>query len=136
MLGRVGEHDYVDTARFPRAEVVADLLVLRADEPLFFANAEPVLSLARAEVLRKPGARVVVLSLEESPNLDSTALESLGEFSAWLHARGCEIRVARLRNSVHEALQRADFPQLQGAALDYSSVDDAVRGERVSSQSD
>jgi MFS superfamily sulfate permease-like transporter len=131
VLGRVGEHDYVDIARFPRAELVADFLILRADEPLFFANADPVLALARAEVLRKPGARVVVLSLEESSNLDSTALESLGEFSAWLQARGCEIRVARLRGAVHDALQRADFPQLQGAALEYSSVDDAVRGERV-----
>ena len=136
VLGRMGDHDYVDAARFPRAEVLADLLVLRADEPLFFANADPVLALARAEVLRNPGARVVVLSLEESPNLDSTALESLGEFSAWLQARGCEIRVARLRGAVHDALQRADFPQLRGAALEYSSVDDAVRGKRVNLTSD
>jgi MFS superfamily sulfate permease-like transporter len=136
VLGRVGEHDYVDITRFPRAEVTADFLVLRADEPLFFANAEPVMALARAEVMRKPGARFVVLSLEESPNLDSTALESLGEFCGWLQARGCEIRVARLRGPVHDALQRADFPQLQGAALEYSSVDDAVRGERMNLPAD
>jgi MFS superfamily sulfate permease-like transporter len=116
--------------------VTADFLVLRTDEPLFFANAEPVMVLARGEVLRKPGARVVVLSLEESPNLDSTALESLGEFSVWLQARGCEIRVARLRGAVHDALQRADFPQLRGAALEYSSVDDAVRGERMNLPAD
>ena len=35
------------------AERDADMLVLRPDEPLFFANAEPLLALAREQVLRK-----------------------------------------------------------------------------------
>jgi SulP family sulfate permease len=78
----------------------------------------------------------VLLSLEESSDLDSTALEALGEFCAWVQAGGREIRVARLRRTTRDALQRADFPQLRGTALDYSSVDDAVRGECVSMRTD
>ena len=82
-------------------------------------------------MLKRPQAKTVVVSLEESPDLDSTALEAFAEFCAWLRARGCELRVARLRSSTRDALERAAIGQLPSAALDYSSVDDAVRGQRV-----
>jgi sulfate permease, SulP family len=132
VLGRVGEHDYVNVERFPQAHTSPELLVLRPEEPLFFANAEPLLSRARALVLERTGTHRVVLNLEESPDLDSTALETLGEFCAWLAARGIELRVARLRHTVRDALLRAQLPQLPASTLDYSSVDDAVKGECVS----
>jgi MFS superfamily sulfate permease-like transporter len=52
---------------------------LRPNAPLFFANAEGAL----AEVARmaaSDGAQTIVLSLEQSADLDSTAAEALGEF--------------------------------------------------------
>jgi MFS superfamily sulfate permease-like transporter len=106
------------------------MLVLRPEE-LFFANADPLLAMAREQVLKHPAAKVVVLSLEESPDLDSTALEALGEFCAWLAARGVDIRLARLKEGSRDALLRANLEQVPPSALDYSSVDDAVRGERI-----
>jgi sulfate permease, SulP family len=131
LLGRMGEHDYVSLARFPQAVSVPGMLVLRPEEPLFFGNAEPLLAQARHLVLAQPAVRLVVLSLEESFDLDSTALETLGEFCAWLNLRGVSIRLARLKDKAREALARAAFAQLPAAALEYSSVDDAVRGEPV-----
>ena len=132
VLGRVGEHDYVGVERFPQAHTVPGMLVLRPEEPLFFANAEPLFAAARALVRAQGTTRLVVLSLEESPDLDSTALETLGEFSAWLGARGAGVRVARLKERAREALLRAWLAGLPPGELDYSSVDDAVRGECVS----
>jgi len=70
----------------------------------------------------------VVFSLEESPDLDGTALESLGEFAAWLAARKIELRVARLKEASRDALMRAGFGALPADGLDFSSVDDAVSG--------
>jgi MFS superfamily sulfate permease-like transporter len=131
VLGRVGEHDYVSITRFTKAEVLPAMLVLRPDEPLFFGNAEPLFLQARERVLRQPAVKLVVFSLEESADLDSTALESLGEYCSWLNGRGAELRVARLKDAARDALLRANLPQLSGAALDYSSVDDAVRGQCV-----
>jgi sulfate permease, SulP family len=128
VLGRVGQHDYVSIVRFPKAQILPGMLVLRPDEPLFFGNAEPLFSQARAAVMRQPGTKLIILSLEESADLDSTALESLGEYCGWLHARGGELRLARLKDAARDALLNANLPQLSGPALDYSSVDDAVRG--------
>ncbi len=130
VLGRVGAHDYVSVERYARAAAEPGMLILRPEAPLFFANAEPLLAQARA--LAAPGTKIVILSLEETPDLDSTALEALSEFCLWLSARGIGLRVARLKELAREALLRAQLPVLPAATLDYWSVDDAVRGERVS----
>jgi MFS superfamily sulfate permease-like transporter len=131
VLGRVGEHDYVSVKRFPEAVTSPDMLVLRPEEPLFFANAEPIMNQVREQVLAQPAAKLLILSLEESPDLDSTALETLREFSAWFRSRGGELRVARIKEEARDALLRAGVYGLRGDALDYSSVDDAVRGHCV-----
>jgi MFS superfamily sulfate permease-like transporter len=128
VLGRMGAHDFVSVERFPQAACTPGILVLRPEEPMFFANAEPLLALARQRVLQQTEVRVVVFSLEESPDLDGTALECLGEFAAWLAARKIELRLARLKEASRDALMRANFSSLPATALDYSSVDDAVSG--------
>ena len=126
VLGRVGAHDFVSLERFPQAPSSPGLLVMRPEEPQFFANAEPLFAEARRCVLQGTDVRLVILSLEESPDLDGTALESLGEFAAWLTARHVGMRVARLKERSRDALMRADFIQLPLAALEYASVDDAA----------
>ena len=131
VLGRIGEHDFVNVERFPAARQLPGLLVVRPEVPLFFANAEPVLGQVRERVLAAPAARVVVLSLEESPDLDSTSLEVLGELCSWLAARDVELRLARLKDAARDALARSNLTQLPADALLYASVDDAVRKQRV-----
>ncbi len=126
VLGRMGAHDFVSVARFPQAVCTPGILIMRPEEPLIFANVEPLLALARQCVLRQSHVRLVILSLEESPDLDGTVLESLGEFAAWLSARNIEMRIARLKESSRDALLRASFAELPAARLDYASVDDAA----------
>src|SRR5215469_1634748 len=60
VLGRVGDHDFVNVARFPAATQVPGILVVRPEEPLFFANAEPLLAQVRQQVRASPSAKVVV----------------------------------------------------------------------------
>jgi len=131
VLGRMGDHDYVSIERQPAALTVPEMLVVRPEEPLFFANADPLLAQVRARVVASPQAKLVILSLEESPDLDGTVLEALTEFCSWLAARGRQLRLARVKDRAREALLRANLTLLPEDALDYWSVDDAVRGVRV-----
>ena len=127
-LGRLpGSHDFVTLVEHPEARSPDGLLILRPEEPLFFANAESVLALARQRVESCTDCRTVVLSLEESPDLDGTTLEALADFAAWLGSRNTPLRVARLKDGVRELLLRAALPQLPPQALDYWSVEDAAR---------
>jgi len=131
VLGRVGEHDFLSVERFPAATPVPGMLVIRPEEPLFFANAEPVLAQVRERLRADPAVKVLVLSLEESPDLDSTSLEVLGELCSWLAGRGVELRLARLKDSARDALVRSNLRHLPPDELHYASVDDAVRKQRV-----
>ncbi|MFC5742203.1 SulP family inorganic anion transporter [Dyella tabacisoli] len=128
VLGRLADsHDFVDIAQHPAATGLPGVLILRPEEPLFFANAEPVLALARRSVSEQAQLHAVIVSLEESPDLDGTALEALADFADWLSARGIVLRVARVKDMVRELLLRAALPQLPPQALDDWSVEDAVR---------
>lgn len=134
VLGRLANsHDFVDIAQHPNATSPPGMLILRPEEPLFFANAESVMALARMQVQQRSDVKQVILSLEASPDLDSTALESLGDFSGWLQARGVGLRVARLKDETRALLQRAALPQLSSQALDSWSVEDAVSASMATS---
>jgi sulfate permease, SulP family len=127
VLGRLADgHDFIDIEKHPDAVQPPGLLILRPEEPLFFANAESVMSLARDKVEQRSGLKQVILSLEESPDLDSTSLEALIDFAHWLQSRHVALCVARLKDATRALLLRADVPQLTPQALNNWSVEDAV----------
>ena len=127
VLGRLADsHDFVSVALHPDARVLPDVLILRPEEPLFFANVDAVLETAAAQLAAAPRAHTLVLSLEESPNLDGTAIEALGQFAALVCGGGRVLRLARLKDSVLAVLTSAALPQLTGHALSGASVDAVV----------
>jgi MFS superfamily sulfate permease-like transporter len=128
-LGRVGAgHDFAPLERHEGARPVPGLLVLRPEEPLFFANAEAVLDAALARLVADPSARALVLSLEESPDLDGTAIEALVQFADTVARQGRALRLARLKDRVREVLGRVVLPGIPSAALTAGSVDAVVTG--------
>lgn len=134
VLGRLGEsHDYVKLALHRNARAQPELLILRLDEPLFFVNAERSLHLARAMLEERAGPlRKVILSLEESPDLDGSSVEALRDFAAFVRQQGLSLALARLKEPAYMVLQLAlgDLLAVQaGPALLLSelSVAEAVR---------
>jgi len=127
VLGRLdGGHDFVSITAHPDAVTTPEVLILRPEEPLFYGNVEAVLDAAAAQLARQPRARTLVLSLEESPDLDGTSIEALGEFARQLERGGCALRLARLKDPAFEVLAAAALPGLAGAALSGASVDAVV----------
>jgi len=132
-LGQIaGTHDFVDVSRNPDAKTASDILILRPEEPLFFANAERVLAevTSRAEVA--PEIRTVILSLEESSDFDSTALDALLECEAGLKRSGRSLLLARVKDGIRDVLLTAGAGRLAEAC--FWSVADAAaaagRGEK------
>lgn len=124
-LGRIGHsHDYVDIARHSDAVAPTDVAIWRPATPLFFANAERILALVAARTHAEPGLRAVVLSLEESNDLDSTALDALIEFDRSMAAAGLPVQLARLHDRARDLLNAAGAGDLARSGT--YSVDDAV----------
>lgn len=127
-LGRLEQsHDYVDTARHPQATVPKGMLIARPDEPIFFGNADAVFAAVRLRVQSSEPLTRVVLSLEESPNLDATSIEALCDFAVWTRQRQVELVLTRVKDSVRDVLAQVDSADLPAMAYAPWSVDDAVQ---------
>ena len=113
ILGRVpglaGLHNIDD---YPDAEQVPGLLVFRYDAPLCFANAADFRSRALAAVDAQP-AKVewFLLNAEAIVELDTTAVETLAQFTRDLGRRGVVFAMARVKQELRLQLAR-------GALLD------------------
>ncbi len=129
ILGRLGHsHDFVSKVAHPEAQEIHGILILRPETWLFFANADRILAQARRYV-KAAGLDVhtVILSLEESPDLDSSSVEAISGFCTALLAENKQVLFARLKTPVLQLLSRAAIPGLAQEALGDLSVDDAVR---------
>ena len=130
VLGELGRtRDFVDLARHPEAAEAAGVLVVRPEAPLFFANAERTLFAVRGLAQARPSSTTVVVSLEESADLDSTALEALLELDTWMQRSGRRLVLARAKDGVRELLQRAQ-PMAASPLACFWSVADAVDAAR------
>ncbi|MFV0280689.1 MAG: SulP family inorganic anion transporter [Rhodoblastus sp.] len=123
-LGRLKDgHDFIEASQ-PDACVDPRIVVLRPTEPLFFANAEFVFTELAARLKADGAARAVILSLEETSDIDSTALEGLIECDRQIAASGRRLYLARVKQSVADVLMAADAQDLaQRAALHFSVAD-------------
>jgi MFS superfamily sulfate permease-like transporter len=133
-LGELGDtRNYVDVHTQPTANVVQGLLILRPEEPLFFGSAERVTSAVLHAARARAGVRAVVLSLEESADLDSTAVECLLELDSALQRQNITLLLARAKTTVRELLQAWNPQGLGREDRLFWSVADAV--ERAATQS-
>ena len=124
-LGQIGHsHDFVDISHHADALRVPGVAIFRPNAPLFFANAETVLRhIGLAARVR--GASVLIISLEESDDLDATALDALDEFARSINACGARLILARTHDRVRDVLNAAGFGDLATAST--FSVADAAR---------
>src|SRR4029078_4900558 len=87
--------DYASIVRHPDHRASPGILVLRPDEPLFFANAESLRASIRDAVAQADvPTRAVVLDLEMTGELDVPALDMLAELNDELDDDGSRLVLA------------------------------------------
>jgi len=129
VLGQLGSgHDFVDLSRHPEARQVPGVLILRPGEALFFANAERILGGA-LRLIRHAQVPIhsVILSLEESPDLDGTSIEALDEFFRQVNLEHKRLALARLKHNAKDALAGLPSTAEYQVLLSGTSVDDTLQ---------
>ncbi len=115
---------WVDAERHPELPTRPDVVVIRVEAGLFFANCDHVK--ARIEELCTDETRMVVLDAETSPYVDVTAAEMLVQLRNTLSDRGIALRVARDIGQFRDTLRKSAE---EGAAVGvYPTVADALAG--------
>lgn len=86
-----------------------EVLSLRLDESLWFANARALEDRVIEEVAARPGLRHVVLMCPAVNAIDASALESLEMIAGRLRAAGLGFHLSEVKGPVMDALRRSDF---------------------------
>jgi sulfate permease, SulP family len=98
---------YVDRSRDPAAAPPNGIVVLRIENPLFFANADGIEAVVRAAG-RRDGTKAVVLDAEAAASIDVTAADMLGGLADRLEGRQVRLVLAREIGQVRDVLSVAE----------------------------
>ncbi|MFC9787080.1 SulP family inorganic anion transporter [Rhodococcus sp. NPDC127528] len=113
---------WVDAERHPELTTLPDVVVVRVEAGLFFANADHVKD--GIEALCSDATRVVVLDAETSPFVDVSAAEMLLQLRDTLGRKGIDLRVARDIGQFRDTLRQSSG---DGKAVGiYSTVSEAL----------
>ena len=128
-LGRVvgTPAQYGDVDRHPENEVQPDVVVLRVEAGLFFANADAVRDAIRTHA-RTPGTSGVVLDAEAIAFIDVTALRMLEEVAEDLARTGRSLVLAHDLGQVGDLLAAEETAELEV----YPTIDEAITAVRAS----
>lgn len=103
------------------------LLVLRLDAPLLFINAKLVRDRVRAELeAAEAPARIVLLDLQFTPELDVESINVLGALRSELAAQGVALWLGNVRSGVRDLLRRGGLAEAIGERHLYPSLADAT----------
>jgi SulP family sulfate permease len=128
VLGRIpGTIHFRNLHRFPEAELRDDVLVVRFDAQLYFANADFFRDRVRLLAEEKEKTlRLLVLNFESINTVDSTAMQTLTELVEDLNAQGIRVVFTAVIGPVRDAIYRAGAMPKLGEANFFLHVHDAI----------
>ena len=128
VLGKVpGTPYYRNIERFEKVEQRPDLLILRFDAQLYFANVNFFKDTLAELVQRKGKAlKAVIINGESINNIDSSAAHALEEVTDDLHRQGIGLLFTGVKGPVRDAMARAHLTEKIGEENFYLSIQHAV----------
>ena len=109
IVGRVdGTEHYRNVERFT-VLTLPELLSVRVDESLYFANARALEDRIYGLIAERPQIRDVVLMCSAVNGIDASALESLEAIAERLHSAGIGFHLSEVKGPVMDRLKRSDF---------------------------
>ena len=127
VLGRVPGTDdvYRNIERFPAAETIPGIRILRIDAAFYFANIS-FLRERLADLEADCQTRAVVIDATSINDLDSSAADALLEIASEMKERGIELFIASPRGPVRDVMFRVGLTATLGADHIHDRVHHAV----------
>jgi high affinity sulfate transporter 1 len=128
VLGRApGVAGWHDVRRYPDAEQIPGLVIVRWSAPLFFANANQFRDRVRAAVnATQPRPRWVLIAAEPINDVDTTAGAMLVDLDEELEAEGISLTFAEVQGDVRDWAARYALFDADDTGRSFRTVDEAV----------
>lgn len=127
LMGRLpGTRTYRNAERFPEAEVLPNIAVLRVDASMYFANASFVKDRVRELIREQPELQAIVIDAYPINQIDSSATHALEDVLEMTEQEGIVFYLAGVKGPVRDVLDRAGVTARMGVDRFTLLVADAV----------
>ncbi|MES3628897.1 MAG: solute carrier family 26 protein [Longimonas sp.] len=128
IMGRLPDSTtYRNLKRSPEAITRADIMIVRMDAALYFANVSTFKDLISEIDLNNEALRAIVIDMYPVNRVDSTAAHALHEVIETCHESGVDLYLAGLKGPVHDVLNRAGVVHELGPNHIFHEVHSAVQ---------
>ena len=128
ILGQLpGTEAYRDVRRHPDAITFPGLLIYRLGGELFFASIGHVSDALKASLLARPEVKRVLLDFSQVNYIDVSASDELLRLIKELQSRGTTLALARVRDSVRDAMRLVGIEAVGGPRNFHDRMTDGVR---------
>ncbi|MBL4819887.1 MAG: sulfate permease [Gammaproteobacteria bacterium] len=109
IVGRVPNTEHYRNIKRHKVQTFENLLSIRIDESLYFANTRYLEELIYKMVAEYPKVRHVILMCTAVNKVDLSALETLTQINETLSDLGIQLHVSEVKGPMMDKLQRTDF---------------------------
>ncbi len=136
IIGQVPGTEHFRNVLRHKVDTHPDILSLRVDESLYFANARYLEDYIYAAVAKAEDVKHVILACPAVNDIDMSALESLESINSRLKDAGVEFHLSEVKGPVMDKLERSGFlPHLTGKVfLSQHQALHTIRGDRFAHQ--
>jgi len=128
VLGKIpGEPHYKNISRFKNLEQRDDVLIMRFDARLYFANVNYFKETIEAEIeKRKDKLKVFILDANSINSADSSGLHALQEILDYCNSLGVKMAMTSVKGPLRDRLQKAHFDEQLGKHRFFMRIQHAV----------
>ena len=126
VVGRVGQTEHFRNVLRHKVHTDDDILIVRVDESLYFANTAYLEDELLGRVADQPQIKHLVLIMSAVNFIDASALETLDTLIARLRDAGVTLHMAEVKGPVMDKLQFVDFEETLGDGHVYLSTHAAI----------
>lgn len=108
-VGRVGQTEHFRNVLRHTVQTEPDILVVRVDESLYFANSAYLETKLLADIADRPQVSQLVLVMSAVNFIDASALETLEMLSERLRDSGVTLHLAEVKGPVMDRLESVNF---------------------------
>ncbi|HEY8096072.1 MAG TPA: SulP family inorganic anion transporter, partial [Methylobacter sp.] len=133
VVGRIPGTEHYRNIKRHSVETWPNLLLLRIDESITFANINYIETFIESELRRQPDIKHIVLIFNSISDIDTTALEVMENLNHTLQASKIALHISEAKGPVLDKLEKTDFLRQLKPGKVFFHTEDAVRelGSRI-----
>jgi SulP family sulfate permease len=136
-LGRVpGSYEYRNVDRFEDLHTYEDILIVRFDAQLYFANASSLTEFVNHKLSQRPKIKHIIFDFSAVSNLDSSAVHMIKDLVEDLHNNGRELYLSNVRGPVRDIFSNYKLMNSDNIDHFYLSNREAIKSIKYNTGSD